>query len=251
MNVNTMNDDVLSRVASMVSRARDDATLELEARIGRQTDRGFVASVTREHMDGIVRLLDACGDVSSEPPGQWTEEENYIYTHAGRRMRTRVRFPLDTMKLDSSTIVKRTIDSITLKSRVLDVRVTLSAETPVEGDDVPACANTDHVRIKQTRSYRAARSPFRIDCACVWSGDTRGAAEAKQKQSNPVYEIECELDVHDRADRAWARRYGAAAAAARRANSDGASSKLAHSLLLKMADLMMSPGIHFYIHSAE
>ena len=142
-------------------------------------------------------------------------------------MRTRVSFPPDGVQ--ATTIEKTLLDSFILKTRVLDVRISLSRETPVHAP--PLSTITDHVRIKQVRRWVVGRSPFRIDCGTVWCGTTRSDAETRQSSQNGVYEVECEFDVH-RADRQWTQTYGS-------------NSRLVMSLVYKLSDLMMSPGVHF------
>ena len=179
-------------------------------------------------MDSIVRFLNSCPDVWSAS-SEWEEEENYMFRHDGSNMRTRVRFPEE--GVHATTVAKTVIESFILKTRVLDVRISLARETPV--DAPPLSCTTDHVRMKQVKHWVVGRSPFRIDCSTVWCGKTRSETEERQSSQNGIYEVECEFDVH-RSDERWKQGY----------QSD---SRLVMSLVYKLADLMMSPGVHFEV----
>ena len=214
------------RIISMLERIKEDPHLELEARIGRYVHDRFQPGIPRGHMDSIVRFLDSCPDVVCET-SQWEEEENFMFQHDGINMRTRVRFPA--AGVEASTVAKTVVESLILRTRVLDVRICLARETPVTSP--PLAASTDHVRIKQVRRWIVGRSPFRIDCSTVWCGKTRTETEARQSTQNGVYEVECEFDLH-RDDCQWKEAYRSPA-------------RLVMSLVYKMADLLMSPGVHF------
>ena len=125
------------------------------------------------------------------------------------------------------TVHKVVLDSLLLRTRVMDVRVALARETPVA--DPVALVPTTHVRIKQRRTFVAGRSPFAFDCSFVWSGPTRTLAEMAQVSAEPVFEVECELQPDGRAE--WLRARGP-----RRA---------ARSLLTKAANAMRSTGVFF------
>ena len=204
------------------------------ARIGTWTDGRFVPGVTREHLGRLVQGLDANPAVACEQAdGAWDESEDYHYFVDDKRLRTRVSFDAEGMRMATATVRKTTLETVVLRTHALDVRVALAEERPV---DAPAVAvPTQHVRIKQRKRYRAGASPFVVDCSTVWSGRTRTAAEQLQGRADGVFEVECEFaPPPDPAD--WASKYPDTTTGARR---------LARSLVHKVAGLMMTPKVHF------
>ena len=240
----------LARVATMIEEACADPTLELEVRLGRATaEGGFRPGVPREHADEVVRTMDNlcrhdAGTLRARHAG-WVEEEDYhFYADGGggggsprlaprHKLRTRVSVDPDGA-VRSETIRKVVVRSLTLRTRVMDVRVALSREDPLV-DPPRIVRRTSHVRIKQRRSYDAARTPFCFECAMVWSGGTKTQAEGRQMREEPVFEVECEVDPRRRGERL--RERGAARAA--------------RSLLTKAADLMLVTGVTFEAADAE
>lgn len=229
--VATMSDQVRERLVGMIKHALSDPSVELEARLGVCRDGRFEPGVTREHMDELVRCLDACGDVATQGHG-WTENEDYMFELNAQRCRTRVTYDPERLCIDTKTITKCVIDSITISTRVLDVRIALAQEHAAQ--DVPVAVEPSMVRIKQSKAYTVARSPFRFDCSLVWSGTSRSAAESMQRDGLPAYEVECEFIPHAHA--AWRQRYSRGDKCAHNA--------LATSMSYKIADIMLGPGIH-------
>lgn len=224
---------VLQRLAALIQRAVDDPSLELEARLGAVSREGhFVPGVSRAHMDRLIRSLDllcaASPDALREAHPAWTEEEDYHYAHptTKRKLRTRVGVGADD-EVTQVTVQKTRLDAVVLRSRVMDVRVALSREAPV--DHPVGLVHTSHVRIKQRRSY-VAHAPFVFECALTSSGTTRTEAETAQTSSEPCFEVECE--VHAQGRGAWAQRRGG-------------TTRAAKSLLTKVANLMLTTGVRF------
>ena len=234
--VATASAEVLARLEAMIVEALADDTLELEARIGRVSGTAFAPGVTRQHMDAIVRGLDLLCEqrpdrMCAADVGQWREHEDYHFAADGRRMRTRVTYDGDAVRICADTVEKVTLRQVVLKTHVLDVRIALSRETRVERP--PAVVRTSHVRIKQRRTFQAVGAPFVFDCSMVWSGETHARAERKQSEEEPTFEIECELVGKGAAAQAWRARHGARA------------HRMAQSLLYKVADMMMATGLEF------
>lgn len=225
-------DAVVDAIASMIRTCMSDPTYELEARLGKYAHSKFVPGVSREHMDALVRSLEmlradaaATGTVTSSHD-TWEEEENYYFDAGKRRVRTRVTFEEVTTPV---TIEKVVVESIVLKTHLIDVRISLSREIPVPNP--PAIVNTSHMRIKQRRSFAMVGRPYVIECAMIWSGQTKVEAETSQSTSEPLFEVECEFS--NAPPEQWAAKYG---------NDTRA---MATSLLYKVADIMMSTGISF------
>ena len=142
-------------------------------------------------------------------------------------MRTRVTF--DGERAVPHTIEKTIVDSIVLKTHLIDVRISLAREKPVKMP--PPIVDTHHMRIKQKRTFELRQSPFVIECGMVWSGVDKTSAEARQSNTEPVFEVECEV-MHDTLD-AWSVRH------------KHNNSRMARSFLYKISDMMLSTGIAF------
>lgn len=230
------DDAVLSQIGAMIQQVEADPSLELEARLGQMDDSNrFHPGVTRAHMDQLIRGLDMLlhEDVAQEHIGTrdsaWEEEENYYYTHGKRALRTRVVFDAKNVRIVPHTIEKTTLQSIVLKTHVMDVRVSLAREQPVLNP--PHVTATRHVRIKQRRSFQFRKSPFTLDCGMVWSGVTKTDVERCQQEIEPIFEVECELD-RERLG-LWTSKYG------------DDRCKMARSFLYKVSDMMMTTGVRF------
>ena len=231
------DDAIAQKLGELIRRAEVDPVLELEARIGRVEKGKFVPGVTRGHIDKLVRSLDLLCDAQpdmmmreeSEHPGEWIEEENYYYMDCNRRLRSRVLF--DSGVTRTTTVEKRVVDSLILRTQVMDVRISLSREDVVKR--VPSIVDTTHVRIKQRRSFGMTRSPFVIECSSVWSGKTKVEAEQMQMTTCPTFEVECEFRPSSAAFRTW------------RSNHDDVSA--AASFLYKVSDIMMATGVHYVL----
>jgi len=239
---------VLTKLGAMITQACADPSLELELRLGVLGDGGrrFVPGVSRKHMDVLVSSLDALCALGEDGARDedldchgarrtmrathdaWTEHEDYHYLDPlapPRKLRTRATY--DGSQLRWTTVHKKVVDSVLLRTRVMDVRVALARELPVA--DPVVLVPTTHVRIKQRRSFVATRTPFRFDCSFVWCGTTLTEAQQAQVADDPIFEIECELLPDRRAE--WLRARGARTAA--------------KSLLTKAANAMRSTGVFF------
>jgi len=246
--VYTVDDEGRARLVEAVRRAWRDKRVELELRVGEVRNGRFTPGVTRDHMDRVVKTLEAT-DRARARGVSWLECEDYFFapppavaeTTAARRLRTRVHFDAGQMSVRSETIHKVRVDQFVLRTHAFDVRVAVHEEVPV-ALPVALAVRTDHVRIKQTRTFDLTHSPFRIDCSMVWSGATRSEAEKRQQREDGLFEIELEFAPHD--DEAagrtvdWRARYGARDEAA-------ACDRLVGSLLSKATDLIMTSRAHF------
>ena len=216
--------DIVRAVAGMVRKARANANMELETRVGVMRDGRFDARIPRSHMDELLPALEAFARASParlvERHGEWREEDNYYYRVGGRHLRTRVA-PAEPRH--TTTVEKRAVEVVLLRTLTFDVKVCLSEERAVGAADLPNVSETDHVRAKQVRRFHCPKASLEISCAAVWAGATQSEVELAQRETEPFFELECELDA---------------------SGLSGAESDayLAESLLLKTANLMMTPG---------
>jgi hypothetical protein len=239
-----------------VTQARADPDLEVEVRVGRIDARGrFHAGVTRHRMHGIVHGLDA--QATLESTRRWEEVEDFFHDDVqaavddgvdGRpatralaladapasagvpgaaRLRTRVEFLSDAMRMRCTTIEKTVVASHLVATHAGDLRVSLSRERACARS--PEIVQPRYVRIKQQREYHSRESPFMFSCALTWAGETHAAAEANQANDEPCYEIECELALH--AAPAYARRHS--------------DRRIARSLLTKGINLLLGTDVVF------
>ena len=215
---------ILSAVVSLVRRARNQPNMELETRLGVMRDGRFDARIPRAHMEELLPALQQFARREparlAERDEEWREEDSYYFRVGERQLRTRVA-PSDGS--DAQTIEKRLVEVLVLRTLTFDVKVCLSEEVPVRHADLPSVVPTHLVRAKQVRRFRCPKPSLDITCAAVWAGATQTEVERLQREGEPFFELECELDV-------------AGLAGAER------DEYLAKSLLLKTANLMMTPG---------
>ena len=228
------DDETIDILLSMIEQCASNSCYELEARLGHLNDNGiFVPGVTRTHMDQLIRGMDIL--VSRETDemrtecDEWVEEENYYFTVNQKKMRSRVIFDAQQLKVNVETIEKTIIRSIILKSHIMDVKICLSKETSV--NSAPSIINTTHVRLKQRKTFVSSVSPFIVDCCIIWVGKTKTIAEKEQMVKEPLFEIECEFNNSMIMD--WKKKY---------VNN---RSKMAKSFMYKIADIMLASGINF------
>lgn len=218
---------ILRTVAQMVRRARTEPHMELETRLGVMREGRFDARIPRSHMDALLPALAEFAKASPERLedrcGEWLEEDSFYFRVGARQVRTRI---APSEGGSATTVEKRAVDTVLLRTLTFDVKVCLSEEIPVRAADLPNVADTHHVRAKQVRTFRCPGASLDISCAAVWSGATQTEVERAQAASEPFFELECELDV----------------AGLTRERTD---EYLAESLLLKTANLMMTPGQRF------
>ena len=212
------------RLERMLDDALKDPQLELEIRLGVAKTTHFVAQVSRDHMHNLMRAIEL-----ADAGNEWTETVDYFYVAKGARVRTRVVCDSDNMRLTPTTIRKTVVDSVVLKSRVMDVRIALSREVNVSPSST--AVTTDHVRIKQVRRYESPLTPFVVECSAVWSGRTLTDAETAQNTTDPSFEVECEF-VGSRAE-PWVRKH------------KGKTRLMVTSVLYKAAAIMLSSGVCF------
>ena len=144
-------------------------------------------------------------------------------------MRSRVVFDAQKLKVNTTTIEKTIINSVILKSHVMDVKICLSKESVVTS--IPSIINTTHVRIKQRKTFVSGVSPFIVDCSIIWVGKTKTLAEKEQMYKEPIFEVECEFNHSMMTD--WKRKY------------EKHPKNMARSFMYKIADIMLASGINF------
>ena len=183
----------IQQTTEIVEKLREDPTLELEARFGYRVQNCFEPGVPRSMIDRVVEMMNTSSYVVAD--GEWAEEQDFLYTENGKKLRTRVNCS-ETMTVKAETIIKENIASATFN--ILDdtsasqaLRISLKKEEHVK--NVPLCVVTDCVRIKQRRRFTTSDGLWAFDFAIAWSDKTKSLAEQKQAQSDPVFEIECEL----------------------------------------------------------
>lgn len=184
----------LKDVENLVNILRINPKYELEARFGKKLTKQFLPGVSRQTVDVIIGLLENCACIDSDE--EWREIQDVIFTHKGKRLRTRVEYDADEMILKTTTIEKILIDQKDFlnvgsmdQSEKLDIRVSLKNEALVK--DIPLSVMPDLVRIKQIRQFRY--KAFSFDFSMTWCGKSRKEAEISQTTDEATFEIECEL----------------------------------------------------------
>lgn len=212
----------IDAVATLVAQMRGLEHAELEARLGRRDERGFVAGVERADIDRVLEMFQESSHVTGDEV--WREEQDFFFRAGDELLRTRVRYDAEAMQVQAQTIVKQRVgvrDCFAAGSAGesgCEVRVAVKTETPIARVD--SCVRTECVRIKQRRRFVTRCGRWAFDFGMVWSGATKSEAERKQAAEDPVFEIECELLAVDEM----------------LATRDDAT--IAASLLLKMHDLL-------------
>ena len=228
------DEETIGILMEMIQQCASNPCYELEARLGHLNDNGtFIPGVARSHMDQLIRGMDILvaretNEMKTECD-EWIEEENYYFTNNQRKMRSRVSFDAQQLRINTTTIEKTIIKSIILKSHVMDVRICLSKENVVAS--VPSIINTTHVRLKQRRTFTSNTSPFIVDCSIIWVGKTKTLAEKEQMSKEPLFEIECEFN--NATIKEWMKKY------------EKNRNKMAKSFMYKIADVMLASGINF------
>lgn len=178
-----------------VAARRGTSNVELEMRLGQMND-SFSPGVPRTVFEQLERDLVDTSDLCADPG--YTEIVDYFYTlPRGRKVRTRVHFDSSTMEMRTEHVEKRMVTSFiaSVSSDAGDTcRVEVSNELPVECP--PQWAFINYVRVKQRRSFidrRDGGDVWRYELSRVWSGTTRDSVEHSQHNSEPLYEVECEL----------------------------------------------------------
>jgi|MDTE01.1.fsa_nt_gb hypothetical protein len=186
---------VIGPCASLVAQLREslacpDGPYELETRLGHSQSHGFATGVARETMDAIIEMMQSSPYVSGDD--EWTECQDFLYTHNNIPHRTRVLYNTDDMSTQSTTIVKESIRKLDVgTNNGSDIRVSLKKEVEVPSPET--CVATNLVRIKQQRRFKTLDKVWSFDFALVWSGRTKTEAEEMQCTKDPEFEIECEL----------------------------------------------------------
>jgi len=202
---------VVRSVAEAVSLFRPRAATdgELEMRLGACGDGGrFTAGVPKCVFQQLERDLQDSPTLEAE--GRWAEIVDYYYTGgAGERLRTRVEFDSENMRMGTTHVRKEVVHSaiVCREDDARDAcRVTFSIEHPV--DNPPASCVVHYCRVKQRKRVvdrREGGVVWAYELSRTWSASSRDAVEHQQRMVEPVYEVECELvdeggrylDAHD------------------------------------------------------
>lgn len=172
--------------------------MELEIRLGYMHNGQFCPGVSRDVFHQLESDMSSVHNIV--PDKDWVELIDYHYTTAtGNNIRTRVEFDAERMEVSTTHITKNVIRTmmITASDNNEDgvCRVALSLEDEMKESPVSICIPT-HVRVKQRKCFhdvRNGRCVWRYELSKTWSAGSRCAVEKLQHESEPVYEVECEL----------------------------------------------------------
>ncbi len=175
--------------------------IELEARLGFwNTDKKcFQAGVDRHFMERALGMLTSFDAWSRVTP--WSEIQDFYYKDlSGQDLRTTVLYHDQEKKVCKIHLIKKTFDRHTVLVEGTDhpdIRISLSLEQEVDSELIPQIVQTEHVRIKQRKSFYYTPCGFSepmwvFDMTLSWSGSCKAEAEKKQYSEAPIYEIECE-----------------------------------------------------------
>lgn len=188
----------LDACVKMVEMPREHPDAELEARLGVVDALGkFHSGVPRSDVDRIIAMMKSSAYMTGT---EWKEEQDFFFSDANSRAkcRTRVHYNTDKMEVNTMTVEKKTLSTLTIRvldedgaRQGVDMRVSLNVELPVL--HVPPCVTTDFVRIKQRSRFVTECSCWAFDFSIVWSGADKTSAEMAQSTCDPTYEVECEL----------------------------------------------------------
>ena len=188
-------ESVIEKISKFVTKFKTSNLYELESRLGKNVDGEFVNGVTHEYFEEIFRELEGCSELQTTET--WKEEMDVFFEHDKKQYRTRVIYPSETMKVKTSTIEKKKIDSINISvNATFDCRVTLSTERNVPEYELPSIVEPTYVRLKHVKKYFMCKEGEKIwsfELKKSWSAISRTIVEEKQHTEIPVYEIECEL----------------------------------------------------------
>jgi hypothetical protein len=212
-----MDSQLLSDIIPLVESFRADEMLELEVRIGQQTNNGFLPGVNATAMEKIDALLRESREFESTT---WNEDQIYHFVDEGCEKRTIVSFPDDTFDDPKRQTVKKSrILVLDAPCRTHTLRFALSREQP--STCVQRIVQTTYVTIRQrtTHTLRRKGMPYmKYDLSRRWAAPTKTEAERKQSSGEPpVCDIEVEL-----CDR----------------TATETSSHIAHSMLMKARDMI-------------
>ena len=178
-----------------VASRRGEETVELEMRLGTRCE-AFQSGVPRWVFEQLERDLSEAPGLTAD--SGYTEIVDYFYTlPKGRQIRTRVHYDSACMELSTEHVDKHLIQSFVASASGEPgdaCRVEVSREVPVSSP--PQCTLVNYVRVKQRRSFVDRRDDgdvWRYELSRTWSGTTRDAVEYNQHNSEPSYEVECEL----------------------------------------------------------
>ena len=183
-----------------VHRKQTPAHRELEFRLGSydSVTNAFSSGVDRETFDHLEQ--DISDALTSDR--LWNEFVDYFYVDEdGNTLRTRVTFDSKTLDMQVQHVRKETLSSAVV-CRDDDTRdacrVTCSVEHPV--DHPPTSCIIRFVRVQQRRRFydvRGDNTVWMFELSKTWSANSRDAVEYQQHNTEPHYEVECELVDRD------------------------------------------------------
>jgi hypothetical protein len=154
-------------------------TTEVEIRLGNFLGSNFTSHIDTERYKHIEQTLQAYSNWDSTTQARSVD---YFYTHQGTPIRTTTTTNNGKLQVVHQQKTKGVNLVIPLSS--IDVRVSIKEELPVV--EVPDCANTTLVRIKERHSF--AKNNWRYDFTLVRQATTYALAEI----ANVHHEIEIE-----------------------------------------------------------
>jgi len=216
--------DVLPLLQEAAS-SGEHASVEIEGRLGRSTERGFEPDIGKEAFEAILGMLEAF------PRWQqvmgWSETQDVYYTvdvapqYSGyakaTKLQVRTTVGVDAQrKVSLQHTVKKRLKVVDMKLRVRgeapclladsrasllpcgDARMAVSLEQKIPSGALPIAVVPDLVRIKQRKRFLLSslgveKPAFAIDATLVFSGKSKREAEQKQASgAEPTYEVEVE-----------------------------------------------------------
>jgi hypothetical protein len=188
-------------VDAAIKSARSGLDVELEARLGVQSNGAFCTDVGAQHFRLVLNALESFDTWSSVT--EWIEMEDFFFSGDKSRaeIRSRVsylpRSEVNTINVEKHRIALR---DVTIGGG-FSARICASVENPVKPCDVPKMVMPTRVVLKRRRSFvlgdsgRTADDPggFRFDCSEAWFGRTRTeAVQLRASGAAPAYSIEVE-----------------------------------------------------------
>ena len=190
--------NVLDRFAAVVACAqraiRADKNVELECRVKMQNSDS--STITRNTIDGIVRILNEVDTWSSVT--NWNESQDYFY-HVSNCGQVRQTLHTNTQTFTTTTSIckKQKLSACDatsehIKGNGFNLRINAAVEQTLLPTSVPKIITPEHVRIKQRKTFATPR--WNYDITLVWQGATKTEAETNQNTQNPAYEFELECN---------------------------------------------------------
>ena len=193
--------DVVPIVRELVAIARKTRGCELELRFGKIRNNKFEPGITRCMTDDFITRLQTNVRMTTD---EWNEFVDFFYPvqRGGKKLvaRSRVSYDTNYFNTNQSHCFKTKLKNIVISVLQHDIafKLELSQEEPFETYDMPQIANPTFVRIQQRRCFLHGGVPndanWKYDFSMTWHADTKTEAELRQRQQEPSFEFEIELN---------------------------------------------------------